>query len=266
MKKIISVVALLLVMCIFASCSSCSSCVKKLDTVSGGDLYDKKTGVVYSTAPSCYEAIAWEKEIYRQDSHGVGYHKVKDVNGYIGEPPLWLYNYDYNILLYNSAEITLPTLAEMEPDSLSFYIEGESKVHLTADDDAESVKKAVSLLDGPYMAYNANPAKSSYKLSFASAKYPAIVYNVSYIEYSEDQHVYVSLKDQNFSNADDVEENYDFIDGVPYEIIAEEDGSFTVAYNYGKYFLFVRDEGRCYMAEYIHDKYNNPDVDQSENV
>ncbi len=255
MKRIVSIVAFALLFCILTSCAGCTSCGKKLETVNAGNLYDKKTETVYAIAPSYYEAVAWESDIYKVDSHGFGYHKVRDIDGNTGDPTQWLYNYENNILLYNS-EIKLPTLREMDPDGMSFFIEGDSRVILTVEDNKDAIGKAIEFVDSPAMTFNGKTAESSYRIRFTSSKYKYIAYYVIYLEYAEDQYEYVSLKGQ-YTSVEEIEANYDFIDGVEHEILTENDGSFTVAYNYGKYFVYVRDEGKCYMAGHIHDVYNS---------
>jgi len=258
MKKFISAIALLLLFCVMASCSackSCSSCGKKLIPASGGDLYDKKTGVTYKVAPPNYEAISWEKEVYMEDKKGIAYHRVLGANGEVTDPPIWLYNYDLNRLLYNSNEVTLPTLSEMNPDSMSIYMEEDVKVYLEIEEDKEVVKEAAAILDTTPFPFSGKAAENSYRMSFASDEHPYITYNLIYMEYAEDQYEYVSLKGAGYETKEDIESNYDFIEGVPYEIIEEEDGTFVIAYNRGKYFIYDRYTGQCYMAKYINDLY-----------
>jgi len=258
MKKIISTIALILIFCVFVSCSgckSCSSCGKKLITANGGDLYNKETGVTYKIAPSNYEAISWEKEVYMEDQKGIAYHRVLNSNGQTADPPLWLYNYDLNRLLYNSNEVTLPTLSEMNPDSMSIYVEENVKIYLEVEEDKEVVRKAAEILETTPFPFSGKAAENSYRMSFASKEHPYITYNLIYMEYSEDQYEYVSLKGSDLKTKEDIEKYYDFIDGVSYEIIQEDDGTFVIVYNRGKYFVYDRYKGQCYMAQYINDIY-----------
>jgi len=255
MKKIITIISLFLLIGILSSCAGCSSCKKKLETVSGGHLYDKKNDVVYNVAPQNYEAAAWGPEAYVFDKKGIGYHKVRDINGNFADPSMWLYNYDNNILLYNSS-IDLPSLSEMDADRLSFYVEENSRVYLVEEKNKDNVKKVLELLSGSYCFYSGDSSSERYKISFTSTKYPYISYHLNYLEYEKDQIEYVSLKNKSFSSVDDVKENYEFKPGIPYEILSEKDGCFTVAYNFGKYLIFDRETGRCYSAGFIHETYN----------
>ena len=118
----------------------------------------------------------------------------------------------------------------------------------------------------PFWSYQASIPETGELAQVSPTSSPdcPFVYVVNYLEYSSNQYDYVSLKGQNFSSVQDVEENYDFLDGVTYEIITESDGSYTVKYNYGKYFIYIREEGRCYMAGFIYDTYNNPDNNNAE--
>ena len=85
--------------------------------------------------------------------------------------------------------------------------------------------------------------------------HPYITYNLIYMDFESDQFDYVSLKDSAYTTKEEVESGYSFIKGVPYEIIEEDDGTFVVAYNIGKYFIYDRYTGACYMAEYVNELY-----------
>ena len=242
MKKICLAISLLLVaVMLFSSCAS------TLTPISAG-FYDKKTDTYYAYAPMCYEATGWQNESYIKDNIGFEYHIVLDSSGNEADPTLFLYDKANKTLIYNSAN-TLPNLAELNPTEMFFAVEGSVSTTLTTETDKMSIDKVIDIcLNAPICKYPALQTDEYYKLKFYSADHPYILYSISYLEYDYDYCEYESAATL---------ENYVYRTGVEYTVIQESDGSYTIEYNYGKYFVYNRDSGECRMAKYIHDAYNS---------
>ena len=257
MRKITLILAVAILFGCLVSCGGCSGCSKpvKLETKQDG-YYNEKLEVYYSIAPSSYEAMGYIKEAYAVDSHDFTFHIVTDPNGNRADAAQWLYDATNAALLYNS-DNKLPTLEEMKPDAVDFFVEGNTRVNLVSVSDAEEIKAIIDCLDNPFCKKSSirSELKDSYGLRFTSDGYKYIAYVLDYVEFS--QNIYEYEKAEGYTDVADIEARYDFKDGVEYEIIAEEDGSYTVKYNYGKYFIYDENVGRYYMAGHIHDNYNS---------
>jgi len=200
--------------------------------------------------------MGYIKEAYAIDSHGFTFHIVTDQSGNRADASQWLYDATNAALLYNSDK-KLPTLKEMNPGTVDFFVEGNTRVNLVSVSNTEEIDKIIACLDNPYCSKSSIRAElnDSYGLRFTSVEYKYIAYVLDYVEFS--QNIYEYEKAEGYTDAADVEARYDFRDGVEYEIIAEEDGSYTVKYDYGKYFIYDENVGRYYTASYIHDNYNS---------
>ncbi len=257
MRKITLLLAVAIILCFLVSCGGCSGCAKtvKLETRQDG-YYNEKLEVYYSIAPSNYEAMGYVKEAYAIDSHDFSFHIVTDPNGNRADASDWLYDATNAALLYNSDK-KLPTLKEMKTTAVDFFVEGNTRVNLISVNTAEEIDKIIDCLNNPYCSKSSIRAElnDSYGLRFTSVEYKYIAYVLDYVEFS--QNIYEYEKAEGYTDAADVEARYDFRDGVEYEIIAEEDGSYTVKYDYGKYFIYDENVGRYYTASYIHDNYNS---------
>lgn len=241
MKKIIPLLSL--VICAVILLSSCSA---KLVPYANG-FHNEKTGVYYTYASMCYEATGWKSEAYIKDDIGFEYHVVVDGNKE-ADPSLYLYDKTNKTLIYNSQN-TLPTLAELNPTEMHFTVDGSISNTLTTESDATMIQAVLDLcLNAPVCKYPALATDEYYRLKFYSSSHPYILYCLSYLEYDYDYCEYENVASL---------ENYEYRDGVSYTVINEDDGTYTVEYNYGKYFVYNRDTGECRMAKYIHDNYNS---------
>ena len=260
MRKITFALAVALLFGFLVSCGGCAGCsgcskTVKLETKQEG-FYNEKLEVYYSIAPSTYEAIGYVKEAYAVDSHGFTFHIVTDMGGNRAEASDWLYDATNTALLYNSDK-KLPTLKDMKPATVDFFVEGNTRVNLITLNSADEISKIIACLDNPFCSQSSIRAElnDSYGLRFTSLEYKYIAYVLDYVEFS--QNIYEYEKAEGYTDAADVEARYEFKDGVEYEIVAEEDGSYTVKYDYGKYFIYDKNVGRYYMASYIHETYNS---------
>lgn len=241
MKKI----ALLLAAVILGT-SLFTSCAAKLSYQQDG-MYDRKSRTYYSYAPLNIEALSYAKDVYIKDGHGYGYHAVFDAKGNKCDPTALLYDPDSKTIIYNS-ETEFPAFSDFKPDKAIFYVEGNVTVNVNAEEDAAAVSQLSEILNNPAIAYpSTGNIDDSYRLKFYSEKYPFYCFCYIYIEYSKDKLVDVKVQTL---------DGYTFIEGVPHSETKNADGSYTVTYNYGNCFLYSRENGMCYMAQYIHDKYN----------
>ncbi len=241
MKKIITLAGVLLL-----CASMLVSCSPNRLTGRQGGLYDEKAGIYYSYAPLNVEALSYAPDAYIEDSYGYVYHAVYDMKKNQCSPQELLYDAESHTLIYNS-DNKFPEILEFEANQAIFYIPGENDQRLTTVDDASETGKITEVFKNPAMAYTAGSATETYRLRFFSQKYPYYAFVYTYIEYSKDQLVDVKV---------DAIDGYAFTAGVPHTETQNSDGSYTVTYNYGKYFLYDRNAGLCYMAQYIHDVYN----------
>ncbi len=241
MKKIITMSsALLLCLVLLVSCAP-----NQLASRQGG-LYDPKAQIYYTYAPLNLEAVSYSADVYITDSHGYAYRAVYDMKKNQCPTSDLLYDGDSHTLIYNS-EMQFPTILEFEANQAVFYVPAENDQLLSTIDDAAETVKLTDVFKNPAMTYTANSASETYRLRFFSEKYPYYTFVYTYIEFSKDQLVDVTV---------DSLEGYTFIEGVPHTETQNADGSWVVSYNYGKYFVFDRDSRLCYMAQYIHDTYN----------
>ncbi len=241
MKKIV-IFALTVLVCL----SMLASCAQNTFLNREGGLYDEKEDVQYSYAPLCVEAIAYAGTAHIVDSYGYSYHSVRDMEGNDCDASQLLYDPEGQTLIYNSS-MKFPTILEFEANRAAFYYPGERDQLLEAIDDTAEAVRLTNVFKNPTISYTANTAADTYHIRFFSEKYPYFSYVYTYIEYSQDQIVDVKVTSL---------DGYTFIDGLPHEETQNADGSYTVSYNYGKYFVLDRDSRLCYMAGYIHDKYN----------
>ena len=104
--------------------------------------------------------------------------------------------------------------------------------------DAQSVKALINAyLNGERAEYIGLKADSVLKLKLRSALYPYIQYSLTYYEYENG----CILKD----TTDDIA-SYKYLtndDGVEISVDQNADGSYTVTYNYGKYFIRNESDG-----------------------
>lgn len=239
-KTLVAAISCLMPLLLLMSCAE-----NKLIARQNG-LYDEKNKIYYVYAPLNAEAVDYGDEICFKDAHNYTYRALYDLNGNECDTDKLIYDSESRTLLYNS-EFGFPELSEFEPNRATFYIEENSAVILTSDDNPISVAELARTIENPSIQYDALPAAETYRLKLYSEKYPYFTYYFIYIEYSKDK-----LVDDKVATLD----GYSFRKGVPHTETVNEDGSVTVTYNYGKYFLYDRNSGLCHMAQYVHDKYN----------
>ncbi len=179
--------------------------------------YTDKKGNEYLRAPSAYEPVSYETDKpFGTLTAGIGEFELYQIAGAAqGE---WVTTADGDVLYKDG--VKLPTLAEFGTDHIFVCREGE-KIHAFANiqksDEVAAILKAY--LEGESIPYPNRMATESLRLRFASDEYPFLYYRLTYLEYSSDVIVYTTDADGN-----------------------------EIETNYGKYFIYNRDDGRCVPA------------------
>ena len=212
---ILAIAALVLCLC------SCGGVKIEYDQDNGS--YTAKNGKVYFRAPSSYEPVAYDSEkAYGSLTVGIGEFELFTMTNAPVEGD-WLTTAERDVLYAEGA--SLPALQDFGTDRVLICREGE-KIHAihTITDSAEIEALIGLYLEGESIAYPTRVAKESLRLRFASKENPHLYYRLTYLEYSSDVIVYGT----------------------------DENGAETET-NYGKYFLYDRDEGRCVpVGDVIH--------------
>ena len=203
-------------------CSLCACGGTKIQYNGDDGSYTDKKGNEYLHAPSAYEPVSYESEkAFGKLTAGIGEFELYQIAG-AGEGE-WLTTQDGDVLYLNS--VKLPTLQEFGTDRVYVCQEGE-RIHAfaTITKEAEINELLEVYLNGESIPYPSRVASQSLRLRFASDEYPFLYYRLTYLEYASDVILYTTDADGN-----------------------------EIEVNYGKYFIYNRDEGRCVPAgELVH--------------
>lgn len=244
MKKFLSLLCLLTAaLFLLASCAGLPS----LDR-SGGKVINNKNGITYYYAPSTYRPISYSKDAVFTDGKDHSYRKVANSNGGFANTDELIYDYTSSSLLYSS-EFSLPTLEQMNPEMIHFYYEDTVATLLHSDTDKNNISEIIKIYKSGISCKSPDATVGDiYTLTFTSEAFPFFAYALTYVEYTQDVLEYDSTASL---------EGYSFREGVAHTEEQNEDGSYTVTYNYGKYFLCDLESRLCTPAQFIHDTYNN---------
>jgi hypothetical protein len=137
----------------------------------------------------------------------------------------WVTTADGDVLYKKG--VKLPTPVEFGAKSIYVCREGES-IHAFARIEKSVEVSAIlkAYLEGESIPYPNKMAEQSLRLRFVSDDYPFLYYRLTYLEYAGDVIVYTTDADGN-----------------------------EIETNYGKYFIYNRDEGRCVPAGDVVHKY-----------
>ncbi|MBQ7378475.1 MAG: hypothetical protein IJW70_02200 [Clostridia bacterium] len=204
----------LVLACVMSVLCLCSCGGAKIAYDQEDGSYTDKRGNTYLRAPSCYEPVSYDSEkVYGTLTAGIGTFDLYSIAG--TEKGEWLTTAEKDVLYKDS--VALPTLQDFGTNCIYVCREGESIHAFARIDTAAEINALVkAYLEGESIPYPSRQATQSLRLRFASEKYPFLYYRLTYLEYSSDVIVY------------DTDEN-----GQEIEI------------NYGKYFIYNRDDGRC---------------------
>lgn len=195
-------------------CSLCACGGTKIQYNGDDGSYTDKKGNTYLHAPAAYEPVSYQSDkAVAKLTAGIGEFDLYQIAG-AGEGE-WLTTADGDVLYLDSVQ--LPTLAEFSTDRVYVCQEGE-RIHAFATiTKAEEINTLLEVyLNGESIPYPSRVAKESLRLRFASNEYPFLYYRLTYLEYSSDVIVYTT----------------------------DANGNETEV-NYGKYFIYNRDDGRC---------------------
>ena len=226
--KIIKTALIMLIACI-----ALVSCANSRFSSSGTLLKDKHTNTEYNVAPSCYEPVSLGKEIAREDKGS--YEKVYYQMGELSESE-WLTDDSYNV--FYAEGIKLPTFEEMMCNRLLVCKDTDQLVSLFDITDSTLVSAVIEgYLNGEPSKYISLGSHSVLKLKFRSAVYPYLQYSLTYYEYP-DGCVYEDT-------TSDIE-NYKYLandEFVDISVTENSDGTYTVRYDYGSYFIHNEADG-----------------------
>ena len=177
-RRILSVICLLLTLLLLASCG-----LTIHEGIGEGDAMDKSSGTAWYHASTCYEAVELESKLGKlvvSDKESLEIYKILDM-----DPDQWIATEEKNVL--HTSDVALPSLSDMKPTELYFYIDGsaEHKLHTISDaEDLQSIIKAYS--ENESVKYPAQTAYKTYRVKFNSTVYKGLYYALTYVEYSED--------------------------------------------------------------------------------
>lgn len=243
-KRILPLLCLLsAAACLLSACAGLPS----LDR-SGDKVIDKKSGITYYYAPSVYRPTSYSKDAVFTDGKNHSYRKVADRNGNFAAIDELIYDYTSDSLLY-SPKSPLPTLEQMAPSTLRFYYEDTVANLLHSDTNTENIARIIEIYRSGINCKSPDATVGDiYTITFTSEELPFFAYALTYVEYTQDVLEYEETATL---------EGYTFREGVAHTEEQNADGSYTVTYNYGKYFLCDLDNRICTPAQFIHDTYNN---------
>lgn len=165
-----------------------ASCANSIEYDKSTNVYaDKKTGVSYTDAPSCYEPreIGKKYAAWRNEYATVDFYTVEGA-----DPLLWLTE-EGGTVFYDRDHVTLPELDEMECSEVLVCVEGTVLYAVADITAAEHISSLVALWEtGESIDYPATEPTRNYKLKFVSEKYPFLYYNLVYVEYSDGAYLY----------------------------------------------------------------------------
>ncbi len=167
--------------------TGCSASLVNLE-YKDGQMINKRLGLAYYPAPTNYEPVS-VGEAY-------GYYGDMDMTLYqiAGlDPQEWLtqaYAGSATTIFY-SEDITLPTLAEMEPTKIHVCTGENITYGVCTVDDRDVVAAVVDLFtNGEATEWPMLDSLDMYEMKFASNKYPHLYFNLTYYEYAEGVYLY----------------------------------------------------------------------------
>lgn len=228
MKKKIFVAALLIAVTMICVCS----CSSKFN-YDGDMLVDKKSGIKYNYAPFNYEPTELGKKYATQKVSGIEavYYTIGDLSA-----NEWLANEDLTV--FYAEGVHLPTFEEMSPDRILVCEEDYTTSSIADITDSEAVTKILEEYKNGFSFESSSVIVSTkYSLKFRSSSYPYLQYSLSYLEYEEG----LVISDK-IESTEDYKYLFDEKE-VEISLIQNDDGSTTVKYDLGKYFLYSKWDG-----------------------
>ena len=171
-------------LCVALSLLMLASCgVTIHENLGEGDAINKSSGVVWYHASTCYEAVELEKKAGKlvvTSKESLELYKIPDM-----DPEKWLATEDKNILYAKGT--SLPTLSDMAPIALHFYVDSASERRLHTIDNGTALSAIITdYMENEPAPYPASTPHQTYRVRFESNVYPGLYYVLTYIEYSSD--------------------------------------------------------------------------------
>jgi len=217
--------ALLCALLLLASCSGGPALKYE-----NGIYTDSKTGNAYVHAPAYYEAIAYveESEIGKlSPKSDVLVYPIRDV-----DPAKMICTQNYEVLLAKGLE--LDELWELDLTAAHICKTIELSYAYATVTDAEELAYLVSCYRGETFAgseIGAGAKKEKYDLKFEASDLPGVYYCLTYWRFTEDVLIY-----EDIDSPDRFVPTY----SVPYTLETYDNGSYYVAYNFGREILYNR--------------------------
>jgi len=179
MKKIIALIACLAIILTSLAFVSCGRSLKYED----GYYYCAQNGVTYQMVSFEYAPIAIGKE-YATLRDGLIDNVLYEIQN--ADPEKWLSTADGN--LFCSVDETIPTVDEMEIDSVLVCYESVAIISLATITDTDDVAAILdNFANGNTVEYPIGDEKEEFlKLRLASSKYPWLYYSLAYVEFVSD--------------------------------------------------------------------------------
>ena len=179
MKKIFAIFLLIAILIASLSFVSCGKTLKYKD----GYYYCSQNGVTYQMVSFEYVPVAIGAE-YATLTDGLIDNKLYEIKG--ASPEKWLATADGNLFCAKGEKI--PTLDEMEINSIVICYEQEAVISLATIKDAAEVDTVIDIFkNGNEIEYPIGNESSEFlKLRMTSEKYPWLYYNLTYVEYIQD--------------------------------------------------------------------------------
>lgn len=182
MKKITA--AALAALLIAVSLVSCSLSLVPLTYVSeDGTLVNKKLGLSYAAAPGCFEAAAFGDEYAAMKGSKMTLCSIPGLDA-----SEWLVENAPNgaPTVFVSTALTIPTLAEFEPDRLYICYDNETILAINTIDDAALINKvADAFMTRPDADYPLAGSLIVRSLKFSSSRFPGLYYSITYAVFPE---------------------------------------------------------------------------------
>ena len=185
MNKFTKSISLALAVLLLSGCSGTLVTLKYED----GKRFNKRLGLSYLAAPTNYEPVSVGEAYGYYEKADMTLYEIKGLN-----PKEWLtqsYAGSATTIFYDD-DITLPTLAELNPGKI-YITESESvTVSIGTVDDPAVIANVVDLFtNGTYAEWPLIDSYKIYELKFYSEEnYPHIYYNLTYGEFEEGVFLY----------------------------------------------------------------------------
>lgn len=246
MKKTIFRV-LLPLLCLCMLLTACGKTVKLDYDSFHGSYHDSKHNVTYLRAEDYYEAVGLRED---QPYARIPSKKMDDMVLYQieGADPTSMLANQYFELFYAKG-VELPTLDRMDVTKVyvGSVIEGAvMDLTVATITDAADISALIALYTGGVCFPEAEKFEdgtivSEFNLRFASAKYPAFYYRLSYHHYAKDVLVYEVIE-----SAENFVPTYQGVEVTIDESYAEKYGEIYAIYNFGTNILYDQVTGKCY--------------------